>query len=167
MIFIVLSGIVAMIILSAFFSGAEMALSGANRVRLENEAENGNRSAARALKLIDRFERTLSTILVGNNLVNIASSSLTTVFVILATGNDRLNYLATIFLTVMVILFGETIPKIAGKKSATTYAKSVAAPVSFFRILFMPVSAPVSWITSLITKRIREEEPEDQEEEST
>lgn len=167
MIFVILFGIVAMILLSAFFSGAEMALSGANRVRLENEAESGNRKAARALKLIDRYERTLSTILVGNNLVNIASSSLTTVFVILATGNDRLNYLATIFLTIMVILFGETIPKIAGKKNATSYAKSVAGPVSFFRILFMPVSAPVSWVTSLITRRIREEEPEDQEEEST
>ena len=76
-------GIAFCILASAFFSGSEMSLSSCNPVRLENEAENGDRAAKRALKLSQDFDTTLGAILVGNNLVNTAASSLTTVLVIL------------------------------------------------------------------------------------
>ena len=75
---------VACIALSAFFSGAEMALSSANRVRLENLAEDGSRAAALAVRVLDRFDDALSAILIGNNFVNIALSSLGSVIAIVA-----------------------------------------------------------------------------------
>ena len=85
------AGILLSIILSAFFSGSEMAFSSCNKVRLENESKEGKKGAKRALKRAENYDDTLSTILIGNNLVNIAASSLTTVFIILAFGNDSLN----------------------------------------------------------------------------
>ena len=91
----VTAGIALCILLSAYFSGSEMALSSCNQVRLENETEKGSKKAKRALKLSQNFDDTLSTILIGNNLVNTAASSLTTVLVILITGADRLNWLSS------------------------------------------------------------------------
>ena len=74
----VILGILLCIVFSAVFSGSEMAFSSANEVRLENEAKGGSRRSARALKLAGHYDDTLSAILVGNNLVNTAASSLTT-----------------------------------------------------------------------------------------
>jgi len=88
---LVTAGIVLCILLSAFFSGSEMALSACNTVRMENEEKAGNKRAGRALRLSTNYDDTLSAILAGNNLVNIAASSLTTVLIILLTGSDRLN----------------------------------------------------------------------------
>ncbi len=163
----VLAGILVTILLSAFFSGVEIALSSANRVRLENEAEDGVKKAKRTLKLLDKFDWTLSTILVGNNLVNIAASSLTTVLVIMLTGSDKFNWLGTLILTVLILLFGEALPKIACKKQATRISKKSSGLIAFFRILFWPVSAPVSAIVGLITKPIKAADEDENEDEST
>ncbi|MBO4412365.1 MAG: HlyC/CorC family transporter [Lachnospiraceae bacterium] len=160
------AGIVISIIFSAFFSGSEMAFSACNQVRLENESKEGKKGAKTALKLAENYDDTLSTILVGNNLVNVAATTLTAVFVILASGNDSLNWLGTIVITVLVIIFGETVPKIACKKMATSKAVAYAGLLAFFRILFMPVTFPVVKLVGLLTKPIRESEPEDPEEES-
>ena len=89
------AGIVLCIILSGVFSAAEMAISSCNKVRMENEAEDGNKKAARVLKLNEDYDYTLSTILLSNNLVNIAASSLSTVYIRLLTGTDDLNWLIT------------------------------------------------------------------------
>ena len=91
MIYMYAAAILLCVAFSAFFSASEMAYSSANRVRLEHMAENGSRSAARALKILDRFDDALSTILVGNNLVNIAASSLGSVAVILLFGANRIS----------------------------------------------------------------------------
>ncbi len=160
------AGILLSIILSAFFSGSEMAFSSCNKVRLENESKEGKKGAKRALKRAENYDDTLSTILIGNNLVNIAASSLTTVFIILAFGNDSLNWLGTIIVTVLIIIFGETVPKIICKRKATSKAVSYSGPISFFRILFMPVTFPVVKLVSLLTKPVKESEKEDPEEES-
>ena len=101
----------ACLLLSAFFSGAEMALSSANRIRLGNLADDGNRGARAALRLIDRFDDALSAILIGNNFVNIALSSLASVIAIAAFG-EQYTWLATVIVTVAVVIVGETIPKI-------------------------------------------------------
>ena len=77
---------VACLCLSAFFSGAEMALSSANRIRLENLADDGKRAAALAVKVLDRYDDALSAILIGNNFVNIALSALGSVIAIVAFG---------------------------------------------------------------------------------
>ena len=73
---LLICGIILCIIFSALFSASEMALSSANKVRIENEAEEGSRRAKTALKLVENFDDSLGAILIGNNLVNIAASSL-------------------------------------------------------------------------------------------
>lgn len=160
---LVIIGILMTIALSAFFSGSEMALSSCNLVRLENEAEDGDKRAGLAWKLSNNFDDTLSSILVGNNLVNTASSSLSTMLVILLTGSDKLTFVATIVITVLVILFGETMPKIAAKKAPTRMAKKVAPFINFFRILFWPIDFVVVLIVRLITLPIKEKKEDEEE----
>ncbi len=126
------------IILSAFFSSSEMAYSSCNRLRLEHHAEEGNSSAKLALKITDQFEDTLSAVLIGNNLVNIASSSLGSVMVIVLTGSDKLSWAATLILTLLIIIFGETIPKITAKKNANRLALRFAWPIRILTILLKP-----------------------------
>ncbi len=159
------AGILLCVALSAFFSGSEMALSSCNTVRLENEAEDGSKKSGLALKLAENYDDTLSAILVGNNLVNTAASSLTTIFVILASGSDKLNWLGTIIVTVLVIIFGETIPKIRCKRLATRTASRVAGPVRFVWILFWPLNFIVVKLVGLLTMGIREREDDTEEEE--
>ena len=161
----VIAGIVLCILLSAYFSGAEMALSACNRIRLESQAEKGSRASARALKLAENYDDTLSAILIGNNLVNITASSLTTVAVILLTGSDKLNWLGTLIVTVLVIIFGETIPKIFCKKNSNKVAVSVSGSLTLIRLIFLPVSFLVVFLVSLITKPLKEDEKEDDDEE--
>ena len=79
---------IVLICLSAFFSASEMCFSSANRMRLESAAEGGNRGAKIALKVMDKFDDSLSAILIGNNLVNIATSSIASVVVILIAGDS-------------------------------------------------------------------------------
>ena len=164
-IILVSAGILICILVSAFFSGSEMALSSVNTVRLENEAKSGSRKAARALKLTERFDDTLSAILVGNNLANTAASALTAVLIILLTGSDRLNGLGTLVVTVLVIIFGETIPKIACKKNANRVSLSVSGTIRFLTGLFFPLNFVVVGLVNQITKGIPQEgEESDQEE---
>lgn len=102
--------LVVLIALSAFFSASEMSYSSANRLRLENAAEDGNRRARAAVGILDHYDSALSAILIGNNLVNIASSSLGSVIVILLAG-EQWTWVSTVVLTLLVIIFGETMPK--------------------------------------------------------
>lgn len=163
---LVITGIILCVALSAYFSGSEMALSSANKIRLENEAEEGDKRSKRALKLTEKFDDALSTILIGNNLVNIAASSLTTVLIILLTGSDKLNWLGTLVVTITVIIFGETIPKIFAKKNANRMSKGISGSLSFLNIILYPVSKFFSLLTELLTLPIRKEEGRDAEEES-
>ena len=130
--------------LSAFFSASEMSLSAANRVRLENAAEGGSRSAKTALKLLDRFDTALGAILIGNNLVNVASSSVGSVIALTIAASAGLSEglcatAATVAVTLLVIVFGETIPKITAKKSANRLAPVLAGPVRFLAVILMPL----------------------------
>ena len=159
-------GIVICILASAFFSGSEMALSSCNVVRLENEAKGGSRKAARALKLTERFDDALSAILVGNNLANTAASALTTVLIILLTGTDTLNGLGTLVITVLVIIFGETIPKIACKKNANRVSLAVSGTIRFLTGLFFPLNFLVVGLVNLLTRGIRQDGEENDQEEA-
>ena len=107
-IYFVLAGIVICVYLSSFFSGSEMSYSSCSRMRLESEMEEGSKKARIALYIVDHFDDALGAILIGNNLVNIACSSLGSVAVILITGTDRYAWVATVILTIAVIIFGET-----------------------------------------------------------
>ena len=152
---LILAGIVLCLLFSAFFSASEMAFSSCSKLRLESEMEDGNKNAGTALKITDRFEDALGTILVGNNLVNIASSSLSSVLVIVLTGSSRNTWAATLIITVLVIIFGETIPKITAKKNANRFSIWAAPFISFLMVLFTPLVRLVVFVTEFLTRGIR------------
>jgi len=154
------AGIIVCLLLSAFFSASEMAYSSCNRIRLEHLAENGNKAAAAAVRILEHFDDALSSILVGNNLVNIASSSLCSVVAILAFGS-KYTWIATLIITVLVIVFGETIPKITAQKNATRFAESFSRPVRFLMILFRPVTLLVVGLVDLMTRGLKGEHTTD------
>ncbi len=163
---IIAAGIALCIYLSGSFSASEMAFSSCNEVRMENEAEAGNKKAKRVVKILENFDDALSAILIGNNLVNIASSSLASVFIIMLAGNDELTYIGTIVMTILVIIFGETIPKILAKKNANRYAYRYSGFISILSIILWPVIKAVVALTHLIAKLVKEAPKEEDEEES-
>ena len=152
---------VACIVLSAFFSGAEMALSSANRIRLENLADDGKAGAALAVKILDRFDDALSAILIGNNFVNIALSSLGSVIAIVAFG-EKYAWLSTVIVTAAVIIFGETIPKIIAKKNANRMSLAVAPAVRALSVILKPLTLLTVALVRLITGPMRGEEADDE-----
>jgi len=162
-------GIIVCVILSGVFSAAEMAISSLNRVRLENEASQKKRGAITALKLNENYDDTLSAILLTNNLVNIAASSLSTVYIILLTGSDELNWLITIIVTLLIIIFGETVPKIVSKRYCNQIAAGISGFIQLLIYILMPVNFVVVGITNLLTKGLdkysrRNDDEEAQEE---
>ena len=161
---LVSAGILVCLCLSAFCSAAEMAYSSCNTVRLENLRDDGSKRAAAAVRITDRFDNTLSAILIGNNLANIAASALSSVLVFLCFGSDRFTWAATSLITVLVIIFGETIPKITAKKTANTLALRYAYAVRGMTALLQPVVLPVVGLTRLITGREETSDETDGEE---
>lgn len=161
--YVYLIGIVVLIALSAFCSGSEMAFSSANRMRLENLMEDGSHRAKVAYKIVDRFDSALSAILIGNNLVNIGASSLASVLAFALAGNDSWSWLATILLTLAVIIFGETIPKILAKKNANRFALRFAYAVRVMMLVLAPVVLLVVGLVKLITLPMKGEQSDDDE----
>lgn len=106
-----LTTLVLLLILSAFFSSAETALSTVNRIRMRALEEDGNKRAVIVNRILDQYSKMISSILIGNNIVNITASSLLTTLVIRLTGGNTYVGAATGLLTVLVLLFGEIIPK--------------------------------------------------------
>ena len=141
-----------------------MAYSSCNRLRLESARDGGSKRAAIAVRIIDRFDDTLSAILIGNNLVNIAASSIGSVLVILIAGDDRYAWVSTVVITVLVIIFGETMPKIIAKNSANRIALSHAYFVHGLTIILMPLIWVVVGLTKLITSGFKGEEADSDEE---
>ena len=137
---------------SAFFSGTETAYTSFNRTKMKNFAADGNRRAALALDLAENYDKMLTTLLVGNNIVNILLSSLATVFFMsLLKGTTAENYYTTIstaVITVVVLLFAEISPKSLAKDHAEGYAMAVASFLNFLMIIL----TPVNWLFSLWKK---------------
>lgn len=164
MIYLCLAGLLLCIIGSNYFSSSEMAYSSCNRLRLESARDGGSKRAAIAVRIIDRFDDTLSAILIGNNLVNIAASSIGSVLVILIAGDDRYAWVSTVVITVLVIIFGETMPKIIAKNSANRIALSHAYFVRGLTIILMPLIWVVVGLTKLITSGFKGDEAGSDEE---
>ena len=100
--------IIILIIMSAVFSGSEMAFSSVNKIRLKNYASQGNKRAEKALKIANKFDDALTTILIGNNIVNILSTSISTVLFTQILGSGGVGA-ATVVMTILVLIFGEKI----------------------------------------------------------
>ena len=159
-----IAGIVLCVLLSGFFSGSEMAYSSCSSLRLEHLRDGGSKRAGVAAKIAERFEDALSAILIGNNLVNIAASSLVTVLVYQLTRGTDMVWLGTLIITVIIIIFGETIPKITCKKNANRVAVRYAYPVRGLMLVLKPLVWLVVKLIDLITHPLKGEEDEDAEE---
>ena len=169
MTFAYIAAILALLAGSAFFSASEMALSSANRMRLSSAAEEGSRSAKTAVALLDRFEDTLSAILIGNNLCNIAADSLTTVLAMALLGqryNGLTSALVTAGMTLIIIFFCESAPKIAAKKNANRAAMEFSGFLRLLTVVFLPVIALCRGLIWLITRPMKNEETDDSPEEA-
>ena len=150
--------IIVCIIFSGFFSASEMAYSSCNHVRLENARDDGSRRAGVAVRITEKYDDALSAILIGNNLVNIAASSLGSVAVIMVLGSDDYAWLSTVIITIAVIIFGETVPKITAKKNANRLAMANAYIVRFLMYLLKPVTLIIVGLVNLITRGLKGED---------
>ncbi|MGE4352986.1 MAG: hemolysin family protein [Oscillospiraceae bacterium] len=151
--FIILAVLIA---LSGYFSASEMSFSSANRIRLQNLMEAGDKRAKAAFHITEYFDDSLSAILIGNNFVNIAASSIASVVAILIAG-EQYAAVATAILTVLVIIFGETMPKIIAKKNANRMALSNAYVILALTYILKPVIVVVVWLANVITRPLRGE----------
>lgn len=131
--------IFVLLVFSMLFSAAEMAFSSLNRARLKSMAEHGSKGAQRALNLTQRYDELLSTILVGNNLVNIAMASIGTVLFVKWIGASGVT-VSTVVVTVVVLVFGEISPKSIAKEIPEKTAIFLSPLVSVFFFLLTPIS---------------------------
>ena len=148
--------IVALIILiglSAFFSAAETAYNSLNEIRLRSKAEDGDAKAAHTLALVERYDSLLSTILIGNNIVNIGASSLATVLFTRLVGGVYGPTVSTIVMTLLVLTFGEITPKSMAKEMPETLAMSFAPVLSALVTIFTPLNALFGAWKKFLAKR--------------
>ena len=145
---------VIMLVFSAYFSATETAFSSLNKTRIKTLSDKGNRRAGLVLTLSDKYDKLLSTILIGNNIVNIILSSVCTVFFInLLKGNQSTGtVVATIVSTVVVLTFGEITPKTVAKESPERFAMFSAPIISVLMKILTPVSILFSGIKAAINK---------------
>jgi len=160
---LIIVGIIACICCSAFFSASEMSYSSCNKIRLENSSDSGSAKARRALRITDNYDDALSAILIGNNLVNIAASSLASVLIILL-NLEQYNWLSTVVITLLVIIFGETMPKIVAKKNANRLAESFSGIITLLMLVLKPLIWIVVKLIELITSGMKSDKDDNAEE---
>ena len=134
---------------SAFFSASETAFSSVNRIRLKNYANQGDKRAEIALKIVNDFDKALTAILIGNNIVNIASASIATIAFTKAFGASSVGF-ATLVMTVLVLIFGEILPKSLAKENAEKFTLAIARIMTF--LIF--ILKPLIFLFSLIKKGV-------------
>jgi Mg2+/Co2+ transporter CorB len=130
--------IIGLLVLSAFFSGSETALTAASRGKLRSQADRGNKGAERALNLTEDSERLIGSVLLGNNLVNILAASLATALFTRAFGESGVA-LATLVMTLLVLIFAEVLPKTYAITNAETAAARVSPVIRIVILVFSPV----------------------------
>ncbi|MBP3760535.1 MAG: HlyC/CorC family transporter [Ruminococcus sp.] len=144
--------IIVMMILSALFSGTETAYSSVNKLRLKNYEAQGNKKASKALKLANRFDDVLTAVLIGNNIVNIASSSVSTILFVSLFGSKGAG-ISTAVITVLVLIFCEVMPKSYAKRNAEKLALFIASPLSVLVLLLKPAV----WILNKLSSAVGSE----------
>ncbi len=136
------SSIIGLLVLSAFFSGSETALTAASRGKLRSQADKGSTGAVRALEITEDSERLIGSVLLGNNLVNILATSLATALFTRMFGESGVA-LATLIMTLLVLIFAEVLPKTYAITNAETAASRVSRPIGLIIFLFAPVVTAV------------------------
>ncbi|MBO4432838.1 MAG: DUF21 domain-containing protein, partial [Clostridia bacterium] len=143
-----------MIILCGYFAGSETALSSVNRIHIMSHADNGDKRAGRVLYLLDNFDKALSTLLIGNNIVNIAA---TTAAVLLVKGAIK-NFsavssasVATLITTVLLFFLGEMLPKCYARYCNESFSKAIAPSLIFLMKVFRPLSVFFAFIAKSVS----------------
>ncbi|MBR2968282.1 MAG: HlyC/CorC family transporter [Clostridia bacterium] len=145
--------LVVLVLLSAFFSSAETAFTSVNRVRLKTLAQDGNKKAKVATMLVDRYDKMLYSTLIGNNIVNIAASSIATLlFIDVLKDNNLGSTVATIVTTVALLIFGEITPKTLAKMVPEKFCMAYGYFIYAIMIIFTPLSLVFSGWKALILK---------------
>ena len=154
--------LVVCVALSAFFSASETAFTSANRVRLKTLMQNGSKRAKAALALAEDYDRLITTILIGNNIVNIAASSLaTSLFLVLLNHQANLaTTVSTVVMTIVILIFGEVSPKAIAKESPENLAMTVAPALKVLCTVFTPFAFFFSQLKKLLTKIFKTEDGE-------
>ena len=151
--------IIFCVIMSAYFSATETAFNTCNKVRLKNLAEKGNKRAALVLKLEDNYDTLISTILIGNNIVNILASSLATVlFAFIIANRETSVTVSTVVMTLAVLTFGEILPKTLAKHFPERFSMFAAPLINFLLYLLIPLSFFFNLLQKLISKLFKSEE---------
>ncbi len=157
-----LIAIIICVIFSAFFSATETALSTFNKIRMKNLAEKGNKKASLVIKLADNYDTLLTTILIGNNIVNILAASLATLlFTDLLAGKlgaDMSATVSTVVLTLVILIFGEISPKTIAKKHPESFSLFVAPIINFLIYVFYPLSFLFNQWQKLLAKIFKNNE---------
>ena len=135
-----LAALIILVAFSAFFSASETAFSSLNQIRLKSRAEDGDSAAARVLAMSEKYDKLLSTILIGNNIVNIAAASIGTVLFTRLLDPERGATVSTFVLTIVVLIFGEVTPKSLAKEMPETVATAVSPFLNLLMILFTPLT---------------------------
>ena len=162
--------IVLMLMLSAFFSGSEIAFNSSNKLRLKKAAEAGSKTAGLAYRISEKFTVALSAILIGNNLANIAASSATTLIILDILGvlgitggkGEALgSTIATVLMTILILIFGEIVPKILSKQHADRVVCWIAYPIRILTIILSPLVLIVQLILRGLRKLWGKDQAED------
>lgn len=139
--------LIILLAFSAFFSGTEIAYTSVNKLRLESLAEGGKKSASRAMRIVEDFSRALGTILVGNNIVNITISTVSTMLVTNILGDaTKAVPIVTGIVTLIILIFGEILPKTLAKRFSLALSCAVSLPLRIIMIVLSPVAAPFNSI---------------------
>lgn len=149
-----------LVLLSAFFSSAETAVLSVNKVRMMDIAEEGNKKAKLVLALLDQQNKLISTLLVGNNIVNIGASSLATKLAMDTWGDAGVG-IATGLMTLLILVCGEVVPKNLAANKATFWSLKIASVLRLLMTLLWPVVALLTWISDFVIKLSKgdEEDP--------
>ncbi len=153
--------ILIMLFLSAVFSGSEISYASASEIKLRKAMEEReNRSFKKAYEIFVHYDLALISILIGNNLVNIASSALATVIALSLMG-DHGAWIATLVMTILIIIFGEIAPKIMATRAPERFAQAVARPLSLWMFITRPVVAVSNAFVKLVSKSWEESKIDD------
>lgn len=142
----------ALILLSAFFSSAETAFSSVNKIRLRNYVDEKKPGSKKALDIVENFDNALSTILVGNNIVNIAAASISAKVSVDLFGPSAGLIFSTFGMTVLILIFGEILPKSFAKEHAESYSLKISGIMFVLITILTPVNFIFSKLRSLVSR---------------
>lgn len=145
-----------LLVLSASFSASETALTAANKIRLKNQAEEGDKNAEGALKVISKYDSALSALLISNNVVNILSSSLATALCLELFGSNGVG-IATAATTVLIIIFGEVLPKSFANDNSEKLIKLVRKPLQVIILILTPVIKVLEFLKKVLSGRLKKD----------